>query len=305
MTSPIRYSSPTLTSRAAIMLGVALAAAPAAALADAQVRGSPEAVTIEARNTSVEEILKALSGTFDVHYRSSANLQMQVTGNYEGSLHRVMKRILDGYSYFVKSGDGRIDITVLDAPRAAPSSGTSTPFRVVGLPADTVPAQPPPAFAAVEQSVTPASPAAPSTGARPSFEIAGSPPHAPPQAGEGRLPAQSSPAIAIVQPPPASPAAPSSRRRDHLLVAGGTESRPSPPPRIKMASSSGHWRKSKHHVLRTRLAHSSIVCGRRVHSFGSPVMIPVSSSYWFAREPLYLRSVATCAPRRHARIQKD
>ena len=305
MASPIRYSSPTLTSRAAIMLGVALAAAPATALADAQVRGSPEAVTIEARNTSVEEILKALSGTFDVHYRSSANLQMQVTGNYEGSLHRVMKRILDGYSYFVKSGDGRIDITVLDAPRAAPSSGTSTPFRVVGLPADTVPAQPPPAFAAVEQSVTPASPAAPSTGARPSFEIAGSPPHAPPQAGEGRLPAQSSPAIAIVQPPPASPAAPSSRRRDHLLVAGGTESRPSPPRRIKMASSSGHWRKSKHHVLRTRLAHSSIVCGHRVHSFGSPVMIPVSSSYWFAREPLYLRSVATCAPRRHARIQKD
>jgi hypothetical protein len=289
------------------MLGVALAAAPAAALADAQVRGSPEAVTIEARNTSVEEILKALSGTFDVHYRSSANLQMQVTGNYEGSLHRVMKRILDGYSYFVKSGDGRIDITVLDAPRTAPSSGASAPFRVVGLPADTVPAQPPPALAAVQQSVTPPSPAAPSTGAPSSLEIAVSPPYLPPPAGEGRarVPAQSSPAVAIVQPPPASPAAPSSRRRDHLLVAGGTESRLSPPRRIKMASSSGHWRKSKHHVLRTRLAHSSIVCGRRVHSFGSPVMIPVSSSYWFAREPLYLRSVATCAPRRHARIQKD
>src|SRR5260370_8534328 len=179
MASPIRYSSPTLTSRAAIMLGVALAAAPTAALADAQVRGSPEAVIIEARNTSVEEILKALSGTFDVHYRSSANLQMQVTGNYEGPLPRVMKRILDGYSYFLKTGDGRIDITVLDAPRPAPRSSASTPFRVVGLPADTVPAQPPPAFAAVEQSLTPASPAAPSTGARPSFEIAASPPHAP------------------------------------------------------------------------------------------------------------------------------
>ncbi len=304
--SPIRGSSPTLTSRAAIMLGVALAATPTAALADAQVRGSAEAVTIEARNTSVEEILKALSGTFDVHYRSSANLQMRVTGNYEGSLQRVMKRILDGYSYFVKSGDGRIDLTVLDAPRITPSSGASAPFRVVGLPADTVPAQPPPAIAAVEKSVTPASPAAPSTGAPSSFEFAGSPPYPPPHA-EGKVPVQSSPAIAIVQPPgpPASPAAPSSRRRDHLLIAGGTESRPSPPRRIKIASSSGHWKKSKHHVLRTRLAHSSIVCGRRVRSFGSPIMVPVSSSYWLAREPLYLRSVATCAPRRHARIQKD
>jgi hypothetical protein len=284
------------------MLGVALAAAPTAALADAQVRGSPEVVTIEARNTSVEEILKALSGTFDVHYRSAANLQMRVTGNYEGSLQRVMKRILDGYSYFVKSGDGRIDITVLDAPRTAPASGASAPFRVVGLPADAVPAQPPPAFAAVERSVTPApaSPAAPSTAAPPSFEIAGSPP--PPRA-EGKVPAQPSPPIAIVQPPPASPAAPSSRRRDHLLVAGGTESRPSPPRRIKIASS--HRTKSKHHVLRTRLAHSAIACARRARSFGAPIMIPASSSYWLAREPLYLRSVATCAPRRHARIQQD
>ena len=282
------------------MLGVALAAAPTAALADAQVRGSPEAVTIEARNTSVEEILKALGGTFDVHYRSSANLQMPVTGNYEGSLHRVMKRILEGYSYFVKTGDGRVDVTVLDAPRTAPSSGASAPFRVVGLPADTVPPQPPPAIAAVEQSATPAAPAAPSTAASRSFEIAGSPP---PPRPEGKVPAQSSPPIAIVQPPPASPAAPSSRRRDHLLAAGGTESRQSPPRRLKIAS--GHWRKSKHHVLRTRLAHSAIACARRARSFGSPTMIPVSSSYWLAREPLYLRSVATCAPRRHARIQQD
>jgi hypothetical protein len=300
LASPIRGNSTTLTSRAAIMLGVALTAAPTAALADAQVRGSPEAVTIEARNTSVEEILKALSGTFDVHYRSSANLQMQVTGNYEGSLQRVMKRILDGYSYFVKSSDGRIDLTVLDAPRTAPSSGASAPFRVVGLPADTVPPQPPPAIGAVEQSVTPASPAAPSTGALRSFEIAGSPP--PPRA-EGKVPVQSSPPIAVVQPPPGSPAAPTSRRRDHLLAAGGTESRPSPPRRLKIAS--GHWRKGKHHVLRVRLAHSAMACARRARSFGSPTMIPVSSPYWLVREPLYLRSVATCAPRRHARIQQD
>jgi len=300
------------------MLGVALAAAPTAALAEAQVRGSPEAVTIEARNTSVEEILKALSGAFDVHYRSSANLQMRVSGNYEGSLARVMKRVLDGYSYFVKTADGRIDLTVLDSPRTAPSTGASPPFRVVGPPADPVPAQPPQAVAAVEPSLTTAPPAAPSTGAPSSFAIAEPPPspplraaegnsiYPPPLAGEGsvRAPARPSPAIAIVQ-PPRLPAAPSSRKRDHTLVAGGTESRPSPPRRIKIASSSGHWKKSKHHVRRTHLAQSSLVCSRRVRSLRSPMMIPVSSYYWLAREPLYLRSVASCAPRRHTRIQKD
>jgi len=291
------------------MLGVALATAPTAALAEAQVRGSPEAVTIEAKNTSVEEILVALSGAFDVHYRSSANLQMRLNGNYEGSLHRVMKRVLDGYSYFVKTGDGRIDVTVLDAPRTSASTGASPPFRVVGPPADTVPGQLQPAIAAVAPSVTPAPPAAPSIGAPSSLETAAPPPYPPPRAGEGRVgaPAQPLPAIAIVQPPglPVSPAAPSSRKRDHLLVAGGTESRPSPPRRIKIASSSGHWKKGRHHVRRTSLAQRSIFCSRRVRSSGSPMMIPVSSYYWLPRESLYLRSVANCAPRRHARIQKD
>jgi hypothetical protein len=288
------------------MLGVALATAPTAALADAQVRGSPEAVTIEARNTSVEEILKALSGAFDVHYRSSANLQMRVTGNYEGSLHRVMKRVLDGYSYFVKTADGRIDLTVLDAPRTAPSTDASPPFRVVAPPADAVPAQPQPVIAAVEPSLIPASPATPPTGAPSSFEIAAPPPYSSSQPGESGVPAQPSAAIATVQPPrpPASPAAPTSRKRDHLVVASGTELRSSPLRRIKMASNSEHWRKSKHHLRRIRLAQSATICSRRIRSFGAP-MIPVSSYYWLPREPLYLRSVASCAPRRHGRIQKD
>ena len=285
------------------MLGVALATAPTAALADAQVRGSPDAVTIEARNTSVEEILKALSA-FDVHYRSSANLQMRVTGNYEGSLDRVMKRVLDGYSYFVKTADGRIDVIVLDAPRSAPSISASPPFRVVAPPADT--AQPSSAIAAVEPSLTPA-PATRSIDAPSPLEIAGPPPSSPSLAAERKVPEQPSPPIAIVQPPapPASPAAPSSRKRDHLLAAGATETRATPPRRIKIASGSGHWRKSMHHVGRTRLARSAVLCSRRVRWFGSPMVVPVSSSYWLPREPLYLRSVSTCALRRHARIQKD
>src|SRR5262249_1166555 len=121
--------------------------------------------------------------------------------------------------------------------------------------------------------------------------------------GRGADPAQPSP---LVQPPgpPASPAAPSSRRRDHLLAAGGTESRPSPPRRIKIASSH-HWKKGKHHVRRTRLAHGAVACSRRIRSFGAPMTTPVSSYYWRDRELLYLRSVVNCAPRRHARIQKD
>src|SRR5262249_13708779 len=217
----------------AIMLSVALATVPTAALADAQVRGSPEAVTIEARNTSVEEILKALSGAFDVHYRSSANLQMRVTGNYEGSLHRVMKRVLDGYSYFVKTAEGRIDLTVLDAPRTAPSTDASPPFRVVAPPADAVPAQPQPVIAAVEPSLIPRLRARPRA-RRPFLLKLAPPPPLPPRApGGGGVPA--SPSAPNPPLPPPRPPRLSSRtfiaqtrpsrrcQRDRVAIAAATQ----------------------------------------------------------------------------------
>jgi len=253
---PIRCGSTTFSARAAIMLSVALATAPTSALAEAQVRGSPEAVTIEANDTSVEDILAALSGAFDLHYRSSANLETRLTGNYEGSLRGVMKHVLDGYSYFAKIGDGGIDLIVLDTPRTAPVTGASSLIRVVARRADAIPAQPLRVLAAVEPSVIPASPAASSTEASASFGFVGR--------LESDVPAQRSPAIALVDSPvlPASPAAPSSRERDYLLAAGGKESRPSPPRRIKAASGFRQGRKGTYQVRRTNLAQSSISCGR-------------------------------------------
>jgi hypothetical protein len=296
---PIRCGSATHTASAAIALGVALAAAPSAAVADAQVRGVPEAVTVEATNTSVEEVLKALSGAFGVHYRSSVNLQTRVTGNYEGSLERVMKRVLEGYSYFVKIADGRIDLTVLDAPRA-PSTGAAALVRVVAPPAEAASAPLSPAIAAVEPS-----PPAPSTAASSSSGSVGPGPSSAPQTGHDRVgaPPPPPPAVAGVDPPVSPP--PSSRRRDDVAVAGGKESsRPLPPRRIKIASGSGHWKKGRHHARRTRLAKSTVLCRRPVRWFGLPMVIPVSSYYWFHSEPLYARSVSNCAPRRYGRVIK-
>lgn len=279
---PIRHSSSADGARAVIALGLALATAPTAALAEAQVRGSPEAVTVEAKDTPVKDILEALSGNFDLHYRSSANLEWRLTGNYEGSLQRVMKRVLEGYSYFVKIGDRGMDLTVLDAPRTAPATGASLSVRVVARSADATRAQPLPVLAAVEPPVIPASPTISSPEASSSFGAA--------RRAEGGVPAQRSP-IALIDPPalPAPPAAPSSRERHHLLIAGGKESRPSPPRRIKAAGSTHQLRKSKYHARRTSLAQSSLSCRRRIRSFGLSI-IPASSYRWLPREPLYLGS---------------
>ena len=72
-TAPGRtLGSPHFGMRAALLLGVVLAIAPTSVLAELQVRGSPEAIRIEARDMPVEEILAALSRSFGMHYQSLA-----------------------------------------------------------------------------------------------------------------------------------------------------------------------------------------------------------------------------------------
>ncbi len=125
--------------QAAILLGAALAIAPTPVLAEMQVRGSPDAVRIEARDAPVEEILAALSRAFGMHYQLSTNLDKRLTGTYVGSLRRVVTRILDGYNFILKTDNGSIVVTVLGTPSAAAAAPVSSGPKVVGQSA----AQPP------------------------------------------------------------------------------------------------------------------------------------------------------------------
>jgi hypothetical protein len=54
-------------------------------------------------------------GKLNFHYHSNADLSAQITGKYQGSLLHILPRLLTGYSYFVKSDPGRLDLTVLEA----------------------------------------------------------------------------------------------------------------------------------------------------------------------------------------------
>lgn len=119
---------------AAVMLAAALASAQA--LAGAKVDGYPASITVDAQNIPVAEILAALGHDFNVHYRSSVALNRQITGTYEGSVQRVVTRILQGYNFVVESTPGRIEVMVFgtqNAPmqRAAPRPANRGPIRRV------------------------------------------------------------------------------------------------------------------------------------------------------------------------------
>ena len=109
--------------------------APSLALAETQVRGNPDAVSVEAQNASVEEILVALANTFDVQFRSSADLERRLTGNYQGSLQEVVMHVLAGFDFFVKSGEKGLEITLVGAsserPAPVASSGGPIPTKVL------------------------------------------------------------------------------------------------------------------------------------------------------------------------------
>lgn len=152
-----------ISALAAITLGVAVTTVPTSVLAEAQIRGTMEAVTVETKNSSLKEVLASLSDAFDVHYRSAVDLERQINGTYTGSLEKVLKRVLEGYSFFVKTGDGRIELTVLDSSNAAPAIEASPSFEIAGRSAGPTPAEASPEVAAVTPSAPPALQSVPSS----------------------------------------------------------------------------------------------------------------------------------------------
>jgi hypothetical protein len=111
-----------LGTQVAAVLSAALAIAPTSVLAEARVLGSLAAVTIEAQDSSIEEILTALSNKLGIRYQSTASLERRLSGTYVGPLPRVLTRVLDGYNFVVKTEGGTTTIAVfggLNAPTTA------------------------------------------------------------------------------------------------------------------------------------------------------------------------------------------
>jgi hypothetical protein len=161
---------------ASIAVGVALVLGPACALAEVQVHGTPEATRLKVQGDSIDEVLAALGKAFDLRWRTPSPLDKPLTGTYEGSLNRVLARVLEGYNFVLKASDGRIEITVLGARGGTAVAGAGAPS--VGTPAAASrPAAPwPPAVKA--NPAPPSPPSAPVLAAAATRTV-GDPPAAP------------------------------------------------------------------------------------------------------------------------------
>jgi hypothetical protein len=142
-----RRSSALLGAGFAIVLGFAPVVVSTSALAELRVGGNANAVTIDAQNTPIREILDTLGKTFDVRFQSTANLEKQITGTYEGSLSKVLIRILEGYSVVMKTSKEGIQVTVLGTKNASGVAASAVSPASTVVVADTVAQAAPPALA--------------------------------------------------------------------------------------------------------------------------------------------------------------
>src|SRR3954471_4401536 len=96
------------------LLGLAVLVAgpayPRDALAQTTITGREDGLRVEARDASVQEVLAALGARFGLRYRNITGLDRRINGTYEGSLHRVVTRLLDGSSYVLSTGDGHLEV---------------------------------------------------------------------------------------------------------------------------------------------------------------------------------------------------
>jgi len=115
----------------AILAGLLVAASANCAAAEAIVTGSETALTIEARDSSLRDVLAELGEKFGLRLRNVAALDRRVDGTYAGSLRDVLTRLLRGCDYVMRLDRFPIEVIVLGVAR--PSTSPSEQVTPVAL----------------------------------------------------------------------------------------------------------------------------------------------------------------------------
>ncbi len=94
------------------------------------VQGSPAAVHLEVRQTTIAQVLAALMTAYDISYSASIPLERLLDGTYTGTLRRVVSRVLQGYNFAIEQDNTKLVVIIFDkggeqaiaAPRQHPVS---------------------------------------------------------------------------------------------------------------------------------------------------------------------------------------
>src|SRR5262249_57664804 len=110
---------------ASVTAGVVVAGSFQTGLGRAEVRatGTSAAAVVDVSDASVDEVLTTPGKRFGLRHHSTIALDRRLTASYQGDLPRVVRRLLDGYNFILKTGAGPLEVFVIAA--AAPGQSDS------------------------------------------------------------------------------------------------------------------------------------------------------------------------------------
>ena len=102
------------------------------AYCDTVVSGSMGSVQLEARDSSVAEVLSALSQALPIRYRTSVELNRAVTGTFKGPALKVISRVLQDYDYVIRqNAEGGFEVMVIKLAGGDSSKVVSIGWRAL------------------------------------------------------------------------------------------------------------------------------------------------------------------------------
>jgi hypothetical protein len=125
-----RHNSPSRALPArycAFLVGALVALLSPAVQAETRLTGQADAIRMEARDASIDEVLAALGAAYGLRFRTATPLGGRISGSFEGPLLRIVARVLDRYDYVVKRTGGIVEVAVLGTHQAVPSPAPHPP----------------------------------------------------------------------------------------------------------------------------------------------------------------------------------
>jgi hypothetical protein len=93
--------------------------------AETEVVGRIAALRVEARNSTLREVLSTLGSSLGLRYKMSADLDRSVSGTYNGSLREVLARLLDGYDFFMRQVGDTMEVVIITSATSSPITATT------------------------------------------------------------------------------------------------------------------------------------------------------------------------------------
>jgi hypothetical protein len=114
--------------RALAIVLFALMSCSASAHCEVSVQGTADAVRVETSQAPLSMVLRALGTNFKVRHDALISLDaVIISGTYSGALDEVLRRVLTGLNYVIKTEDGTVEVFIVGRSGDAPTAVATTP----------------------------------------------------------------------------------------------------------------------------------------------------------------------------------